>query len=192
MWGVDSHTGCYCTFPWLQFEGSLRWRLGWGDEVTPSCDITGSHSQNTNKSTNNSEKLSQMFFRLLEKQWGQHSLSHQKDIIIFNLKVSGFNAGQTNVIFFWHTWWPQRLYITSWTYLKVLHHCFASLMSPPVTGMDELIADTSLSYISVFFSFFFAEITNKQHHCHTFTTKTEQQNITVFVFWVEWINPLLI
>lgn len=83
----------------------------------------------------------------LEKQWGQHC----EDIIILHLKESGFNTGQANVVFFF--FFPALTYKVA---SRVLRNkldppessalLFASLMSPPVSGMDELIADTSLSY----------------------------------------------
>lgn len=76
-------------------------------------------------------------------------LSPHEDVITLHLKESGFNTGQTNVIFF-----PALTYKVA---LRALHNkldlpessalLFASLMSPPVSGMDELIADTSLSYV---------------------------------------------
>lgn len=75
-------------------------------------------------------------------------LSHYKDVIILHLKESGFNKGQANVIFF-----PALTYKVA---LRALHNKLdlpessallsASVMSPPVSGINELIADTSLSY----------------------------------------------
>lgn len=76
-------------------------------------------------------------------------LSHCEGIIILPLKESGFNTGQANGIFFF----PALTYkVASRALRNKLDPpessalLFASFVSPPVSGMDELIADTSLSY----------------------------------------------
>lgn len=89
-------------------------------------------------------QLSQMLCNFPEKQWAQrpHYLSKKTSL------YSGFNTGQTNVIF------PGldiqgglvRLY-NKLDLPESSASLFASLMSPPVTGTNELIADTSLSYV---------------------------------------------
>lgn len=79
-----------------------------------------------------------------------HISSVCEDIIMLHPKQSGLNTGNENVIF---------SALTSKVAQSVLHNkldlpesaalLYASLMSPHARGMDELIADTSLSYASL-------------------------------------------
>lgn len=106
--------------------------------------LSGGKYENTNRYTDNLEKLSQMFFNPFETPWGQHSF-------YLTMKTSLYLTSKSL-----DSMWFLFSALTSKVALQALHNkldlpessalLFASLVSPPVSGMDELIADTSMSY----------------------------------------------
>lgn len=129
-----------------------------------------------------------MFFNLFEMQWGRHSfyLTIKTWLYFTSKSLDSIKDRQMWFSFLlWHTRWPWGLYITSWTYLKVLPYCLPqSCHLLLVESMSSLLTPVWAMHglLMLKFSWHY----DKHPNTSGILLQIELSNKTLFVSRVEW------